>query len=292
MVLNVTNQGHKTIFITGATGFIGQVVAEKAVQQGYNVRGLSRREEGDRFLESIGVTPVRGELTSADVLRREVQQADIIFHLALNHDVSKGMEALVAQDLDAIDALAAPLVAEQPLQSHDPSGAETDESSPIADTELAKRTAAEAHAQAWAQKGVRLAIIRLAHIGQSFYIGDGNHRFSEVYVDDAADLYFLVAEKAAPGEIFIGSGRTTTTYCELANAIGNLLKVPTKSLSYDDVVTISSPFEALFFSLENRASNRKAVEKLGWRPHGPNLLTEIQTGSYVSVADEFRKQKE
>ncbi|KAG0224614.1 hypothetical protein BGW42_004977 [Actinomortierella wolfii] len=280
----------KTISITGATGFIGQVVAEKAVQHGYNVHGLSRHEEGDRFLESIGVTPVRGELTSTDVLRREVQQADIIFHLAFNHDVSREWKHSLPK-ISTLSMLSRRLSGTA-VTVPDPSGAETDESSPIADTELAKRTTAEAHAQAWAQKGVRLAIIRLAHSGQSFYIGDGNHRFSEVYVDDAADLYFLVAEKAAPGEVFIGSGRTTTTYRELANAIGNLLKVPAKSLSFDDVVAISNPFAALFFSLENRASNRKAVEKLGWRPHGPSMLTEIQTGSYVSVADEFRKQKE
>ncbi|KAG0238034.1 hypothetical protein BGW42_007588 [Actinomortierella wolfii] len=311
----------KTIFITGATGFIGQVVAKKAVQQGYNVRGLSRREEGDRFLESIGVTPVRGELTSADVLSREAQQADIVLHLAFNHDFSKGMEALVALDLVAIDALAAPLVGtNKPLvitcntaaAAADPSGAETDESSPVAEGEFAKRAVAEARAQEWVQKGVRLSIIRLPQYvygranktgfaatliqlainsGQSFYLGDGNYSFSEVYVDDAADLYFLVAEKAAPGDVFNGSGRTTTTYRELANAIGNLLKVPTRSLSFDEVVAISNPFVASFASIKNRASNRKAVEKLGWRPHGPSLLTEIQTGSYVSVADEFRKQK-
>ncbi|KFH62265.1 hypothetical protein MVEG_11476 [Podila verticillata NRRL 6337] len=68
----------KTIFITGATGFIGQVVAQKAVQQGYTVRGLSRREEGDQLLQSLGVTP--------------------------------SMQYLIALNIAAINAMATPLV--------------------------------------------------------------------------------------------------------------------------------------------------------------------------------------
>jgi len=100
----------QTIFITGATGFIDRVVAQKAVQQGYNVRGLSRREESDQFLQSLGVTPVRGDFTTRDILSREAKNADVILHLAFDREASKSIQDLVAFNIASVHALATPLV--------------------------------------------------------------------------------------------------------------------------------------------------------------------------------------
>lgn len=74
------------IFIIGATRYIGRVVSEKALAQSYTVHGLSRNEDGDARLEALGATPVRGDLTALDVLRKESAQADIVLHLADIHD--------------------------------------------------------------------------------------------------------------------------------------------------------------------------------------------------------------
>ncbi|KAG0047582.1 hypothetical protein BGZ83_007388, partial [Gryganskiella cystojenkinii] len=129
----------KTIFITGATGYIGRVVAEKAVEQGYTVRGLSRRDEGDQLLRSIGVTPIRGDLTTPDVLSREAQKADIVLHLAFDHDFSKPYQELVNLDIATVNALATPLVGTHKrlvitsgtgIAQADPHGGETFEDSP------------------------------------------------------------------------------------------------------------------------------------------------------------------
>ncbi|GJJ72345.1 hypothetical protein EMPS_04702 [Entomortierella parvispora] len=310
----------QTVFITGATGFIGRVVSAKAVQQGYNVRGLSRREEGDQLLQSLGVTPVRGELTNAEVLSREAKNADIVLHLAFDHDFSKPFQDLVNTDIAAVNALATPLVGTNKrlvitsgtgFAQPDPQGGETFEDSPSANGPLVVRLQSEVNALSYAQKGVHVNVIRLPQYvygrsnktgfaaqlikraiddGQSFYLNDGAHCFSEVYVDDAADLYLLVAQKAASGEIFNGTGKTTTSYRQLATAIGELVHVPTKSVSPEEALAQYGPFFTAFVSVANRASNRKAVEKLGWRPVGPHLLTEIKTGSYVGVAEEFKNK--
>ncbi|KAG0043814.1 hypothetical protein BGZ83_011008, partial [Gryganskiella cystojenkinii] len=141
--------------------------------------------------------------------------------------------------------------------------------------------------------GFAAQLIKMAiESGQSLYVGNGDHCMSEVHVDDAADLYLLVVQKAESGEIFNGTGKTSITYRQLATAIGDLTHVPVLSISSDDALTRWGPFVAGFLSIANRSSNRKAVRTLGWQPHGQDLLTEITKGTYVVVAEEFKKNKE
>lgn len=60
--------------------------------------------------------------------------------------------------------------------------------------------------------------------------------------------------------------------------------MPCESLSYQEAVPKVGEFLAGFLSVENRASNRKAREELGWDVIGKGILEEIETGSYVEVA--------
>ena len=50
------------------------------------VYGLSRSEAGDAKLRALGATPVRGELTTLDVLREQSAEADAVLHLAYIFD--------------------------------------------------------------------------------------------------------------------------------------------------------------------------------------------------------------
>ena len=50
------------IFMTGASGYIGSVVAEKAVEQGHTVVGLARSQASQEKLRKLGVTPLPGDL--------------------------------------------------------------------------------------------------------------------------------------------------------------------------------------------------------------------------------------
>ncbi|KAL5000344.1 hypothetical protein BDV10DRAFT_162528 [Aspergillus recurvatus] len=308
------------VFVTGATGFIGRMVTELAVKEGYSVRGLSRREEGDALLNSLGATPVRGDLKDAGLLTEESRNADIVLHLAFDHDFTKPYQQLVDTDIAAVTALAKglegtgkPLVVTNGTANvaPDPNGGETDEYAPLANHHLTNRDVAEKHALSFVDKGVRVVSIRLPQYvygrgnttgfaaqliklairsGESVYIGDGEYCFSDVYVDDAAQLYLLAAKHAKPGDIFNGTGHTSTTYKAMATAVSELVRVPARSITPDEAVARWGPFLAGFISVRNRASNRRAVEQLGWRPVGPGLLWEVRCGSYVAVAEKFKKE--
>lgn len=103
------------VFITGATGYTGLVVAEHAVKAGHQVRGLSRSSAGDQKLQAVGAIPVRGDLSSLDTMRRESSNADVVMHLAWIHDFQMDYDEVLRIDQVAVAALAEPLKGTQKL---------------------------------------------------------------------------------------------------------------------------------------------------------------------------------
>ena len=70
------------VFVTGATGFLGQHLLRELHAAGHAVRGLSRSAAGDAAVAALGATPVRGHLGDADSLRTAVAGCDAVFHTA------------------------------------------------------------------------------------------------------------------------------------------------------------------------------------------------------------------
>lgn len=309
----------KRIFITGAAGYIGGTITKLATAQGYSVHGLSRSESGDAKLLALGATPIRGDLSTLEVLRKESSEADIIIHCAFIHDFTANYEDILRTDAAAVDALASPLIGTSrpliissgsALVQPDPNGGETDETAPLQEKPPIDRWKSEAHALSWNQKGVHVNAVRLppyvygrggkgflamliqmaVKAGESLYIDMGANRTSCTYVDDAAKLYLLVAEKAGAGEIFNAVGSTAVSSKDMASAIGDVLEVPVRSLPREEVVKKWGPFLPLVVGNETRASSRKAKEMLGWEPTGPGILEEVKEGSYREMALQLKKE--
>jgi nucleoside-diphosphate-sugar epimerase len=68
--------------ITGATGFLGGHLAEAAVARGHQVRTIARAGSDTAFLERLGVTIERGDLTDAAVVARATDGVDVVVHCA------------------------------------------------------------------------------------------------------------------------------------------------------------------------------------------------------------------
>lgn len=318
----------KRIFITGATGYIGQVLTEFAIAQGHAVRGLSRAEPNDAKLTRLGATPVRGDLGALDVLRSESSRADVVIHLAdallggLGFDTP--YDTVLAIDAAAVDAMVAGLSESSNPDSKalvttsgtmmarpDPDGGETDEDAPVMLESPITRYKAWDHARAVAARaGVRATCVRLAPFvygrggsgvrmfmegaaaaGAAAYVGGGSTRTTAVHVDDAARLYLLVAEKGRAGEAYNASGETDVTIKELQGAVAGALGVPAVDLSKEEALAKMPPFLVNFLVTENRGSNKKAVTELGWRPTEPGIVEDIRRGSYVDVARNLNTSK-
>jgi len=74
--------GH-TVFVTGATGFLGGVMARTLAARGAHVKALARRPGRDKYLQGIAnLEMVSGDLSDASPLAALMQGCDIVFHVA------------------------------------------------------------------------------------------------------------------------------------------------------------------------------------------------------------------
>lgn len=314
-----TRQQKGRLFVTGASGYIGSVVTEFAIAEGYDVHGLSRNEASDAKLQSLGALPVRGDLTSIDVLRDESAKADIVIHLATAFVLGGGGSYEDAKPIDfaAVDAIAEGLEgADKPLVvtsgsltvAPDPNGGETTEESPPDPNIPIDRIETEKRALALAGRGIRVTALRLApyvygrggsnikrsiersaQTGGVVCVNGGTNHTTVVHVDDAARLFLLAAQKGKAGELFNASSATDVTARQIFDAIATTLGVPVRDISYAEAQAKLGPIFAWWLPAENRASGAKAVKELGWLPHEIGVLDDISKGSYQAVAEPLRK---
>lgn len=90
------------VFLTGASGWIGSVIARDLMAAGHSVVGLVRSEKKGTALTSAGGTPLIGSLRDGDILRQGAADADGIIHTAFGLDISRIGE-LAAEDRMAIE---------------------------------------------------------------------------------------------------------------------------------------------------------------------------------------------
>ena len=119
--------------------------------------------------------------------------------------------------------------------------------------------------------------------GAARYIGTGKNRWPLVHVDDLADLYLLALEKAPPGTLLLGVSGPSRPVSEIAAAAsrgagagGRTAATPLEEAR----AKMGAYADAL--ALDQQASGRKAQELLGWKPRRPDILEELERGSYAS----------
>ncbi|HEX7973806.1 MAG TPA: NAD-dependent epimerase/dehydratase family protein [Anaerolineales bacterium] len=69
-------------FVTGGTGFIGQRLVGKLVEQGAEVHALVRSDKGAVGMQAMGAQPVWGDITDKETMRAGMAGCDVVFHLA------------------------------------------------------------------------------------------------------------------------------------------------------------------------------------------------------------------
>src|SRR5262249_19374236 len=74
------------VFLTSATGYIGEAVAQAFKKKGYEVSALARNDRSAEQLQKAGVKPVRGDLKEPQTYTEAVRNAEIDVHTAATND--------------------------------------------------------------------------------------------------------------------------------------------------------------------------------------------------------------
>ncbi len=295
------------VFVTGATGWVGSAVVAELVSAGHQVVGLVRSEQKAQTLRAAGGEPLLGSLGDLTILKRAASEADGVIHLAFGIDFSRIVE-LAREDRQAIEAFGEvyagsdrPVIITSGFGLLPVGETFTEDMSPAPVMPQFPR-ASEQTAFAIAAKGVRATWVRLPRSvhgvgerhgfvpmlagiarekGVSAYVGDGRNLWPSVHRLDAARVYRLALEHGAVGGPFHAVADEGVPFRRIAEAIGEQLGVPTKSVSPEEA---AGHFGMLagWVAGNGPASGAKTRERLGWVPKEPDLIRDINRPEYFS----------
>jgi nucleoside-diphosphate-sugar epimerase len=98
---------------------------------------------------------------------------------------------------------------------------------------------------------------------------------------DAARLFRLALEKAAPGARLHGAAEEGVPLRAIAELIGERLGVPVRSFTEDEARR-HFDWLATFVAMDNPTSSALTRKSLGWRPQEPELLTDMRDSGYFA----------
>ena len=297
------------VFVTGATGFIGQPLVRELVAAGHQVLGLARSEKSSALLASLGVEVHLGSLDDPASLAQGASVCDAVVHLAFIHDFADYAGAC-ATDQAAISAMgdalkgrrgalvitSGTLMMPPGRLAHEDDA--TDKTSPV--TSL--RAASETVALGLAQHGVRVCVVRLPPTnhgegdqgfvaglvatakekGVAAYVGDGGNRWPATHRLDTATAFRLALEKGEAGAVFHAVAEEGVRMKDIAAEIGKGLGVPVVSKTAQDAPQHFG-FLGMVVPVDNPASSAKTREQLGWNPVQPTLLEDLKNGVYFKA---------
>jgi nucleoside-diphosphate-sugar epimerase len=156
------------------------------------------------------------------------------------------------------------------------------------------RKASEVAGASVAKRGVSVSVVRLPQVhdtvkqglinyvvqlarekGVSAYIGAGLNRWPAAHVLDVAHLYRLAFEKHEAGSRYNAVAEEGVSMREIAEVIGKGLKMPVVSLSAEEAQAHFG-WLAMFAGFDMPASSAQTQIRLGWRPKGPGLISDLE----------------
>lgn len=280
------------ILVVGATGYIGSVAAEVLKRGGHEVMGLARSEESARKLEAAGVAVRMGALENLDSLRAAVQGMDGAIYSAMGHQADvPAVEALLPEmkgrpfiytsgvwvfgdtrgrmlgEIGAVNP--PPMVAWRPALEQKVLEAGGMVFRP--GTVFGRKGG---RFRLWIDSGKTEGVVRV--------VGNGENHWSNVHVEDLAELYKRAMEEPAPGELFIACGGMPQTVRKMAEAAARSIGPETR-VEYTPVEKARESMGPLAdcLAMDCKAGSTKPARFFGWRVMHPDVIGELESGTYL-----------
>ena len=301
----------KTIFLTGATGYIGGTVALRLLGSGLCVRGLVRSRSDAARLSDIGVEPVIGDLDDDELLIREARNADGVINAASADHV-----ACVKAMLSALAGTSKPFLhtSGSSIVGDDVRGSRCSDLIFDEDTSLVVQPLKQARRDidlmvlTAAAQGVRSIVICPSLIygqgrglspdsvqipflaanamkqGRIQIVGAGLNVWSNVHVDDVAALFSLSLANAPAGAFYFAANGEAS-FAQIGSALSRRLGLTEVESLRPEVAAERWGIARAYFSFgsNSRVRSVRARQELGWAPEHASviewILQEMPIGS-------------
>ena len=287
----------RQVFIIGATGYVGGILARHVVARGDAVTGLARTGAAAARLAASGIRPAPGDLeTGLPAVLEAALAADAVIYAA---QVAFEKEPPVLGAL--CDALAGTgksllFLSGSGVMLRRTQGAWSAESfaedDPFDPEPLAlPRVKAERLVIESARRGVRAMVIRppviwgpgddgpvaqvyrsVARTGAACYVAPGLAVYANVHGADVAELFSAALERGRAGALYHATAGEIP-YRWIAEAVARDLGVATRGLTMAEAVEVFGPFGALLQSACSRLRDARTRAELDWRPRHHDMLS-------------------
>lgn len=284
----------KKIVITGVTGYIGGTIAKKLLEKNYSVTGLVRNEADVKKLELLGIESIVGSIHDEAVLKDAVSNADAVIHTADSADDAYAADSFIR--LLEGSGKTFIFTSGSAIFGGKENGEKNDfvftEDIPVNPRlEMASRVLINQYVLQSAKHNVRSIVIVPTMVygtglglkkdsiqipalinfskekGFGVYFGKGENRWSNLHIEDLADLYILALEKAKPGSLYYAENGSSTIKNLAENISRQYNLLPAQSISIQEAVNTFGPAGGYFgFASNSLCSSDKAKIELGWNP--------------------------
>ncbi|MEY8761643.1 NAD-dependent epimerase/dehydratase family protein [Chryseobacterium tongliaoense] len=284
----------KKVLITGITGYIGGTIAAKLLEKNYSVIGLVRNETHVKELKALGIESVVGNIHDETVLKSAISNADAVIHNADSADDAYAADSII----NALEGSGKTLIFTSGSaifggkENGEKNGFVFTEDFPLTPRlEMASRVLINDYVLRSSQKNIRSIVIVPTMVygtgtslkkesiqlpaltqlskekGFGVYFGKGENIWSNLHIEDLADLYVLALEKAKAGSIYYAENGSSSIK-NLAEKISEKYGLqPAQSLDVQEAVNRFSPAGGYFGFASNSLCNAdKARKELGWNP--------------------------
>jgi nucleoside-diphosphate-sugar epimerase len=291
------------VFVTGASGYIGGSVAAALRGAGHRIVGLVRTSQKGEQVRALGIEPVLGTLDDGRLLADAALASDAVVHAAdADHRaaVESMLAALAGSGKAFLHTSGSSIVGDQAWG--EATGKIYEDETPFTPGPgRAARVAVNERVLAAALEGVRAAVIspsliyghgRGAHresiqvprlvalarkSGVARHVGRGENLWSNVHIDDLADLYLRALANAPAGASYYAANGECSMR-RLCEAISRALGWDgrTQGMSKDEAIAEFGAGPAAYtYGSNSRVRATRARRELGWSPRHDALLESI-----------------
>jgi len=281
------------VFLTGGSGYIGSAVALALKKAGHDVLALVRSEAKGEILKKAGVKLAVGDLANPAGYAGSAWGRAAFVNVAQEYS-PQGVELDRKTITSARDLLrgqvGATFIYTSGCWVQGPTEGVADENTAVKPARAVSwRPAHEQVALEMAKDGIRSVVVRpsivyggarggipamffgtaLKH-GAAHTVGPGENHWPMVHIDDLAELYVRLVERAPAGSVYYASDASRLTQREIAEAAA-------RGAGKDGKVQAQQPDgspyqEALM--LDQQISSEKARNDLDWRPRHESFAAE------------------